>query len=446
MRPGSFRLRWTRMAKFIIRGGRRLTGTVRLAGAKNSISKLLVASLLTDEPMTLENVPANGETDIVIELCESIGSRVTRSGSTITIATPEIKNSRVKELSRKNRIPILALGPLLVRAGYAEVPTLGGDYLGSRPVNFHIAALEKLGAIIEVTDTLFRARTEGLIGGRIDLPYPSVGATENAILAAVRADGRTFISNAAAEPEILDMINMLQKMGAIIELGSERTVHIEGVAKLRGTTHRLIPDRIEAASFATLAIATSGDVLVAGARQEHLTTFLNSVRRVGGEYEVRPEGIRFFRSTQGLRPLHIETDTHPGFMTDWQQPFSVLLTQATGESIVHETVYEDRFGYTEDLRRMGADITVIPRCLGSISCRFSGKLYNHTALIRGPTPLSSAAVNMRDIRAGMAHLIAALIAEGASEVSGAEHVDRGYERIDERIQALGADIQRVNES
>ena len=430
------------MEKLIVTGGRALSGRVRLAGAKNSASKILIASLLTEEPVRIENVPANAETEIVVELCQAIGSRVRREDAAIAIHTPEIANPRVQELSRKNRIPILALGPLLARAGYAEVPTLGGDYLGHRPVDFHIAALEKLGAVIEVTDSLFRARTDGLRGGRITLPYPSVGATENAILAAVRADGNTLIANAATEPEIIDLVKFLQKMGAIIELGSDRTVYIEGVRELHGAAHRVMPDRIEAASFGVMALATGGDLLVEEAVQDHLITFLNSVRRSGGGYEVVPDGIRFFRRGP-ISPLHIETDTHPGFMTDWQQSFTVLLTQAAGESIVHETVYDDRFGYLEDLRRMGADVTLIPQCLGSIPCRFSGKLYRHTALLRGPTPLHGTTIAMRDIRAGMAHLIAALMAEGTSEIRGVEHIDRGYERIDERIRGLGADIQRI---
>ena len=434
-----------KMEKILITGGKPLGGTVRLAGAKNSINKLLIASLLTAEPVILENVPENGETNIVVELCERIGSDVERNEHSIRIHTPEITSPRVPELSRKNRIPILALGPLLARAGSAEVPALGGDYLGHRPVDFHISALEKLGATIEVTDSLYRARTDGLRGARIALPYPSVGATENTILAAVRASGNTLITNAAVEPEIIDMVKMLQKMGAIIEFGSDRTIYIEGVPELHGTTHRIMPDRIEAASFGVMALATGGELLVEEALQEHLITFLNSVRRVGGGYEIMPTGIRFFRNGP-LSPLHIETDTHPGFMTDWQQPFAVLLAQAPGESIIHETVYDDRFGYIEDLRRMGAGVTLIPRCLGALSCRFSGKQYNHTALIHGPGRLHGSAIAMRDIRAGMAHIIAALTADGTSEITGIEHIDRGYERIDERIRALGADIRRVVDS
>ncbi|RJQ37414.1 UDP-N-acetylglucosamine 1-carboxyvinyltransferase [Candidatus Parcubacteria bacterium] len=431
------------MQHLLVTGGAPLTGTIRLAGAKNSASKLLIASLLTAAPVRLENMPAIGEIDIVLELCRAVGSRVRRDGSTIAIETPAITNSRVAELSRKNRIPILALGPLLARGGEAEVPMVGGDRLGPRPVNFHVALLERLGARVEERDGVYRATASGLRGAAIELPYPSVGATESAILAAVLASGSTVVHNAAIEPEVIDLVKFLQNMGAIIELGTGRTIAIEGVPELSGTRHRVMPDRIEAASFAVMALATGGDIFVADAVHEHLITFLNAVRRVGGDYEVRPDGIRFFRAGK-LEPLHIETDTHPGFMTDWQQPFTVLLTQASGESIVHETVYEDRFGYTEDLRRMGADITVVPQCLGVIPCRFSGKTYNHTALIRGGTPLVATNMVMPDIRAGMAHIIAALIARGTSDITGLEHIDRGYERIDERIRALGARIERVD--
>ncbi|OHA08764.1 MAG: UDP-N-acetylglucosamine 1-carboxyvinyltransferase [Candidatus Sungbacteria bacterium RIFCSPLOWO2_01_FULL_60_25] len=429
------------MQQLRIIGGRPLVGEVRLAGTKNSINKVLIASLLTPEPVRFENVPAIGETDIVVELCQAIGSNVTRSGDVLTIETPEITNPRVKELSRKNRIPILAIGPLLVRAGVAEVPTVGGDQIGPRPVDFHLAILEKLGATIEVGETI-RAAAAGLHGNAIVLPYPSVGATETAILSAACARGLTHITNAATEPEVTDLIKLLQKMGAIIEIGTNRSITIEGVPELHGAEHRIMPDRNEATSFAVMALATGGDIVVEEAVQEHLITFLNAVRRIGGDYEIKPDGIRFFRRN-ALRPIHIETDTHPGFMTDWQQPFSVLLTQAPGESIVHETVYEDRFNYTEDLRQMGADIAIVPECLGSLPCRFRGRRYNHTALIKGGTPLHATEIAMRDIRAGMAHIIAALIAEGATTINGLGQIDRGYERIDERIRNLGGNIRRM---
>lgn len=432
------------MEKLVIKGGRPLKGKVRVKGAKNAIGKMMMASLLTDEEVVLTNVPANQETDIAIEIVRSIGSEVTRDGDTVRVITPSIKNYRVVELTRRNRIPILALGPLLARSGEGEVPMVGGDKIGPRPVDFHIASLQKLGAEVEIRGSSIVAKTTGLKGATIALPYPSVGATENTLLAAVLAKGRTVIQGAATEPEIIDLVKMLQKMGAIIELGADREIYIEGVTKLHGVDHALLPDRIEAASFAVMAIATDGDIMVEGAEQEHLITFLNVIRRLGGEYEVTPHGIRFFRKGT-LKAIHVETDTHPGFATDWQQPLAVLLTQAKGNSIIHETVYEDRFGYTEDLARMGADIEVVSKCLGDVPCRFQGKMYNHSAIIHGPTPLHGETLEMRDIRAGMAHVIAALIAEGTSEITGVEHIDRGYENIDGRIRDLGADIERVKE-
>ena len=432
------------MEKLIIKGGRPLRGSVKVKGAKNAIGKMMMASLLTDEEVILKNVPRNKETEIAIEIAESIGSEVRHEGDTVVTRTKEIKNYRVTELSRKNRIPILALGPLLARSGEGEVPMVGGDKIGPRPVDFHIASLEKLGAEVGIKDASIVAKTAGLKGATIVLPYPSVGATENSLLASVLAKGRTVIQGAATEPEIIDLVKMLQKMGAIIEFGANREIYIEGVSKLHGVEHSLLPDRIEAASFAAMALATDGDIFVEGAEQEHLITFLNVIRRLGGEYEVSEKGIRFYRNGP-LKAVHIETDTHPGFATDWQQPLAVLLTQAKGNSIIHETVYEDRFGYTEDLIKMGADIEVLSKCLGDVPCRWQGKMYNHSAIIHGPTPLHGANLEMRDIRAGMAHIIAALIASDVSEITGVEHIDRGYENMDGRIKTLGADIERINE-
>jgi UDP-N-acetylglucosamine 1-carboxyvinyltransferase len=429
--------------KFIIKGGNPLSGTVRVKGAKNSVSKLLIASLLTKDEVKLTNVPLSEETEIALELCENIGSEIKRNGSEIIIRTPDIKNYRVKELSRKNRIPILALGPLLVRSGEAEVPMVGGDKIGPRPIDFHIDSLKKLGAEITVNGATIIAKAKGLSGANIVLPYPSVGATENSILSAVLAKGKTVILNAATEPEIIDMMKMLQNMGAIIELGANRTIYIEGVPELHGVEHRLIPDRLEAASFAIMALATNGNILVQDAVQEHLMAFLNAVRRMAGKYEVEAEdGIRFYRNGE-LKATHIETDTYPGFATDWQQPTAVLLTQADGHSIIHETVYEDRFGYTEDLNKMGADIEIKTDCLGDVPCRFKDRGYKHSVIIHGPTLLKGASIQVRDIRAGMAQIIAGLIAEGETELTGVEHIDRGYENIDGRIRELGGDIRRV---
>lgn len=441
--------------KFIIHGGKPLFGEVTLGGAKNLASKVMVASLLTDEPCILENIPSIGEVDIVTELLKNIGSEISLAGSTMKLQTPEIKNNRVLELTRRNRIPILALGPLLVRTGEAEVPVLGGDKIGARPVDIHLEALSKMGVQLQITKSSYRAwAKEGIHGAEIELRFPSVGATENIILAAVLANGKTTIKNAALEPEILELILMLQKMGAIIELCPPRTITIEGVKKLHGVTHRVIPDRNEAISFACLAIATNGKILLKDAIQEHLITFLNTVRRLGAEYEVTPDGISFWRPNT-LRGVSIQTDVHPGFMADWQQPLCVLLTQAEGVSTIHETIYDDRFAYAADLNEMGAKIRVSTECPGgepgadgvikhgSAPCRFAGKGFYHTATIEGPTELTSTNVVVRDLRSGMVDIIAALVAKGVSEIDGAEEIDRGYERIDERLRDLGADIRRV---
>ena len=303
--------------KFFIKGKDKLNGEITLSGAKNAASKAMVASLLTEDKVILKNFPRMGETEITAELCEFIGSKIKFNDSSLEIKTPAIKNFKVTSLARKNRIPILALGPLLARGGEAEIPFLGGDKIGPRPVNLHLSALSKMGVEVETTSDSYIAKApNGLKGTLINLEFPSVGATENIILSAVLAQGKTIIKNAAVEPEVLDLIKMLQNMGAIIGLGANRAIFIDGVKSLRGTSHYIIPDRNEAVSFACLAVATNGRVFVKGAIQEHLFTFLNALRLLGGEYEVKEkEGILFYRRN-GLSSLEIETDTHPGFMTD----------------------------------------------------------------------------------------------------------------------------------
>jgi UDP-N-acetylglucosamine 1-carboxyvinyltransferase len=255
-------------------------------------------------------------------------------------------------------------------------------------VNYHLDALKAMGAEIDESGKAFVASApNGLRGTHVKLPYPSVGATENILLAGVLAKGRTVIENAALEPEILDLVMMLQNMGAIIELGTGRVIAIDGVERLRGCSHAILPDRMEAASYACMALATKGRIFCRHARQEHMITFLNAVRRIGADYEVLENGIVFFVPEGAtLRGIDLETDTHPGFMTDWQQPFTLLLTQCEGTSVVHETVYEDRFGYTRELNRLGANITVFDKCLGELPCRFRTHRHPHSAIVQGPTP------------------------------------------------------------
>ena len=286
----------------------------------------------------------------------------------------------------------------------------------------------------------YTATTKRLKGAIIDLPFPSVGATENVMLAAVKAKGTTIIRNAAVEPEIMDLAVLLQSMGAIINLDVNRTWVIEGVESLHGAEHRVIPDRIVAASFMVAAAITGGDVFIRDARQTDLLSFLNALRRVGVPFEIQEDGIRV-TAPKELNPVVIETDVHPGFMTDWQQPFVMLLTQAKGVSMVHETVYEERFGYTDALVKMGANIQLHRECLGGKPCRFVNQDYRHSAVIADPTPLKAAAIVIPDLRAGFSYLIAALIAKGESKLTGVELIERGYEDIIGKLKGLGADIE-----
>ncbi len=428
-----------------IEGPQRVEGEVVISGAKNAVSKMMVASLLTEEPVVLHNFPRIDEIDIVRELVERMGAKVEIRDHTLVLETPEIVTDEVVGLSRANRISVLALPALLHRKGKAVLPIVGGDRIGPRPVNYHLDALRAMGAEIDESGDKFIAMApHGLSGTHVKLPYPSVGATENILLAGVLAKGRTVIENAALEPEILDLIMMLQNMGAIIELGTGRVISIDGVDRLRGASHEILPDRMEAASYACMALATGGRIFCRNARQGDMITFLNSVRRIGADYEVMADGIVFFRKGP-MNGIDLETDTHPGFMTDWQQPFTLVLTQCEGTSVVHETVYEDRFGYTRELNRLGAQITVFDKCLGELPCRFRTKRHPHSVIVQGATPLKSipGTLDIFDIRAGITLVIAALCCEGTTLLKGLEHLDRGYENLLGKLQGLGIRAERV---
>ncbi len=433
------------MAYYEIEGGKPLRGRVRVSGAKNAATKEIVASMLTDEPLVLHNVPRIGDTDVTLNVCKSVGLNFewdSMAGNSLRLHTPVVNTAEVPlGFSGLNRIPILLLGPLLHRFGKAVIPMLGGCNIGSRPVDFHVQALEQLGAKIVFQEDRYYAVADRLQGAVIELPYPSVGATENTLFAAVLAKGTTLIKNAAVEPEIIDQVMLLQKMGAIIFVDTDRTIVIEGVDKLHGVEHTVINDRIEAASFGVAAIITGGDVLVDGAEQAHMLTFLNKLRQVGAEFEVKPGGIRFYRQEGALKPIVLETDVHPGFMTDWQQPFVMLMTQVEGLSVIHETVYEKRFGYTEELVRMGAEIQLFRQCLGEKPCRFKSRDHEHSCVVRGATPLKAADITIPDLRAGFSYLIAAAVAQGTSRVHGIQYVERGYSNILQKFQELDANIR-----
>lgn len=425
-----------------IRGGVSLKGEVQISGAKNAATKEIVASLLSSGICVLKNVPKIGDVETTIKICESLGVKFSwQDDSTLKIDSSNLKTHKVGErYSGKNRIPILLFGPLLHRFGKAEVPVLGGCEIGARPVGFHIEGLEKLGAKIECGKDTYIATAKKLHGAIIELPFPSVGATENLLIASSLAFGTTVIKNAAIEPEVVDLALFLQAMGAIIRLDTDRTWIVEGVEDLRPAEHIVINDRIEAASFAIAAVVTGGDVLVKGADQLHMLTFLNWLRRAGGEFKIEKEGIRFLGKKNGLKPVALSTGVHPGFMTDWQQPFTILLTQANGVSIVHETVYENRFGYTEALNKMGANIQLFNNCLGE-QCWFLNKGFPHSAVISGPTPLAARDIEIPDLRAGFSYIVAALLASGESKLYNIEHIERGYSNIKEKFKALGAKIE-----
>ncbi|MDP4199943.1 MAG: UDP-N-acetylglucosamine 1-carboxyvinyltransferase [Bacteroidota bacterium] len=435
------------MDAFLVKGGKPLSGTVRVSGTKNLISKVMVASMLSDSASTFTNAPIKlGEVDITGDIAKSLGTEIAMSSEangTLTIQTSQFSTTVVPErFAGLNRIPILMIGPMLHRTGTASVPMPGGDKIGVRPVNYHISALEQMGAKIEFVDNYFHCTADKLTGTSITLPFPSVGATENIIMSAVLARGTTIIDNAAVEPEIIELMRYLQRMGAIINLETNRRIVIDGVDRLKGAQQRIMPDRIEAASFACAAIATKGDIFIEGALQSTMMTFLNNIRRAGADFDVTGGGIRFFYKDR-LKPLAIETDVHPGFMTDWQQPWVLMMTQAHGMSVVHETVYENRFGYTQELRNMGAQIQLYKSCLGGNPCRFKTLVHPHSAVILGPTKLKGSRITIPDLRAGFVYLIAASLAEGESITTGIHHVERGYEHIQQKLAGLGVDIERI---
>lgn len=435
-----------------IKGGAPLKGHIKAAGAKNAMTKLLVASLLSDKKCVFYNVPNIGDVDVTVALCQEIGMEVAwdKEAGIMEVITKELKTSYVPQrFSGANRIPILMIGALLGRTEEdIIVPTVGGCDIGQRSVDFHIQALQQLGANIEYRGmkregAYFAHAHDGLKGTIITLPYPSVGATENTILAGVTARGITVLKNAAIEPEIVELILFLQKLGANITLDTDRTIRIQGTRRFYEVEHTVLPDRLESASFGLAAICSKGRVFVEGAQHVNMITMLNKIREVGGGFEIKSNGIEFFYDGPLQGGLHIETDVHPGFVTDWQQPFVVLLTQASGSSVVHETVYENRFGYTETLNEMGADITPFRQCLGGKSCRFASQSFSHSVVVKGSTPLIAKDIKIPDLRAGFAYVMAAAIATGTSTLSGVQFLDRGYENVVQKFQSLGLDITRI---
>jgi UDP-N-acetylglucosamine 1-carboxyvinyltransferase len=433
------------MSQIKVNGGKPLVGRVDLKGAKNLVTKAMVAALLADTPSVLKDVPKISDVEVVSRLLELHGVTIDFADNGEMKLDPRgVKQARMVDIDAhagSSRIPILFCGPLLHQLGEAFIPDLGGCHIGDRPVDFHLDVLRHFGAVIEKSPNGTRmSAPNGLHGAKVTLPYPSVGATEQVLLTSVRAKGLTELSGAAIEPEIMDLIAILQKMGAIISVDTDRVIRIEGVETLNGYTHRALFDRNEAASWAAAALTTGGNIFVGGAKQLEMTTFLNVFRKVGGAFDIEDDGIRFYQAGADLHPVVIETDVHPGFMTDWQQPLVVALTQAKGLSIVHETVYENRFGFTDALVKMGAQIQIYRECLGGNPCRFGQRNFYHSAVISGPTPLTGADIEVPDLRGGFSHMVAALAAKGTSNVSNVQLISRGYEHFLDKLGNLGADF------
>jgi UDP-N-acetylglucosamine 1-carboxyvinyltransferase len=419
------------MQKFIVTGGKPLRGSVRIAGAKNAVLKLMAAAALTDEPTVLRNVPKISDVMIMRETMGDIGFGVRRvNGDALEITPTDADWLFVPlEAAMKMRSSFILLGPLLTRFGSVIISNPGGDRIGRRPVDLHVAAMEALGATVEYKNGYYFARApQGLRGARIEFPYVTVMGTENALLAAVLARGTTVIENAAREPETDDLIALLRAMGAQIERTAPHRLEIQGVERLRGAEHRVIGDRLEAGTFAIAAAVTGGEVEMSGVDPAHLGSFLEVLGRMGVPFETREDGLRV-SAAETYQPCDVETAPYPGFATDLQAPLAVLMTQADGDSRINETIYEDRLDYTMELVKMGAVIEVQDQ---------------HSACIAGPTQLHGREVSISDLRAGATLVLAALAAEETSVISGVEHVDRGYEQIEAKLVALGAQIHRID--
>jgi UDP-N-acetylglucosamine 1-carboxyvinyltransferase len=420
-----------------------LHGDVMVRGSKNAVTKHMVAALLADGPCVIQNCPETGDVELTRGMLESLGCTVEVDEDMVTTDAAGLSSGRVPlTYGGVNRIPILFLGPLLHRLGEVFVPVVGGDNIGARPVDFHVQALEAMGAEIHHTSEGVEAKARALHGARIRLPYPSVGATETILLSAVLAEGRTIIENAAIEPEVIELALYLQRMGARLELRPDRRFVVEGVDRLGGVEHSLQGDRMEAFSYLAAGLATGGRVRVFGCPQGRLITAIATLHRMGVQFEITDYYLAA-EAPEGLQALAVQTDTHPGFMTDWQSPLVVLFTQASGMSVLHETVYENRFPYVHALNAMGAEIELFDSCLGSgMGCRFSESTSLHSAVVKGPTPLTGAEITVPDIRGGFAYVIAAAAAQGETVLHDVHHLERGYHHPIEAFEGIGLGIHR----
>ncbi len=414
------------MAKLLIEGGHQLNGTIRIGGAKNSVLKLMAASILGHGSFHISDVPAIDDVRTMVGVLRSLGVGVVFQGNELSIFVNGVQGRPPERLVQSMRASIQVMGPLLARLGRAEIALPGGCAIGSRPLDIHLDSLSKLGARIEERDGRIIATTDGLRGADITLRYPSVGATENTMMAAVRARGTTVIRNAAREPEIVDIQDFLNKMGADVSGAGTPVITVKGVPDLGSTNYRVIPDRIAAGTYAVAAAATGGEVQLFNVIPHHVEPLLRILTAMGVPIEVEERIVRVYPADR-LYPIQVQTAPYPGFATDLQPQLTVLALKAQGTSIIREAIYDNRFGYTTELAKLEASIHV----------------EQNRAVVNGGRPLKGAPMNAGDLRGGAALIIAGLMAEGYSEVAGLHHVDRGYEDICGQLQALGARVTRV---
>jgi UDP-N-acetylglucosamine 1-carboxyvinyltransferase len=415
------------MGMFIVEGETRLKGRVTVSGAKNAVLAVLPATLLAEGETIIENAPGISDVRVMGEILAALGAEVKENGSGFRINPGGVHSqSPPLELVKKLRASSLLLGPLLARYGRADIAMPGGCNIGPRPLDQHIKGLRALGAEIKIEQGFIRARAKKLQGASIYLDVTSVGATENIMMAACLAEGKTVIENAAKEPEIVDVANLLNAMGANVKGAGTDVIRIQGVKRLQGVHHTIIPDRIEAGTFMIAAAATRGEVIIEDVIPEHLEPVIAKLREAGALVEVGEDSIKVTGREEPYQPLDIKTLPYPGFPTDLQSPMTALLTTAAGTSIIKENIFENRFRHVDEFNRMGAKI----------------KVEGRTAVVEGVNFLSGAQVRATDLRAGAALIIAALMARGETIIQGTEHIDRGYENITEKFRTLGACIRR----
>jgi UDP-N-acetylglucosamine 1-carboxyvinyltransferase len=417
--------------KIIVRGGKQLQGTVRVEGAKNAVLPVLAAALLASEGKNIiHDVPTLSDVYTINEVLRNLNTEVEFTNNTVTVdASKDLHVEAPFEYVRKMRASILVMGPLLARNGHARVALPGGCAIGSRPIEQHLKGFEAMGAQITVGNGFVEAISNGrLKGAKIYLDFPSVGATENIMSAASLAEGTTVIENAAKEPEIVDLANFINSMGGKVRGAGTGTIRIEGVPTLFGTTHHIIPDRVEAGTFMVAAAITNGNVLIENAVPEHLSSVVAKMREMGVTIVEEEEGLRVI-GTDNLKPVDIKTMPHPGFPTDMQSQMMALLLKANGTGMITETVFENRFMHVEEFRRMNANI----------------KIEGRSTIIHGPNNLQGAEVAATDLRAAASLILAGLVVDGYTRVTELKHLDRGYVNFHEKLAALGADIERVIE-